>query len=174
MSPRIVKRVQQDFTKVKHGSSGKVKVTMILNVKEWDKNNRKILQKYLKAWNVLKDLLSVSLFSWTCLPLFLSRLVLFKIHVQKRSYYYFWTGWTGSRVTENNASMSALRLELFLARIAAGVRHEPRVKGWVNFLATVALVSGRNALLGVGVTTFRTAPLKYLLLTTTLDYDGRK
>ncbi len=77
-------------------------------------------------------------------------------------------------MTENNASMSTLRLELFLARVAAGVRHEPRVKGWVNFLAAIALVSGRNAVLGVGVTTFRTAPLKYLLLATTLDCGGRK
>ena len=76
-------------------------------------------------------------------------------------------------MTENDASVSTFWLKLFLARVAAGVRHEPRVKGGVNLFAAVALVSGGNAFLSVSVTTFWTAPLKYLLLATTLDYNGR-
>jgi hypothetical protein len=94
--------------------------------------------------------------------------------VQQKKCVYLWTGWARPGMTENDTSVSTLWLKLLLTRVATGVGHEPRVKGGVNLLGAIALVSGRNALLRVSVTTFRTPPLKHLFFTASLNCDSEK
>ena len=67
-------------------------------------------------------------------------------------------------MTEDDALVAALRAEVLRALIAAGVRHQPRVEGRIVLLGAVAAVPGRDVLLGVGLTTFRAAPLEGGLL----------
>jgi hypothetical protein len=67
-------------------------------------------------------------------------------------------------MTQDDAFVTAFRSQVLRARIAAGVRHQPRIEGRVVLLRAVAAVPGGDLLLRVSLTAFRAAPLEDRLL----------